>query len=63
MTMPFTCGYCGRATLAKLGGVTVQEYLDLAHKMIGGNDTIRASLKLIAPQLQLHLWEPKVVSR
>lgn len=51
------------ATLARLGGVSLAEYLDLAQKMISGDATIRESLKLIAPQLRLELWEPRTVSR
>lgn len=47
------------ATIARLGGVSLAEYLDLAQRMVGGDDRLRTALKALAPQLRLELWEPQ----
>lgn len=45
------------ATIAKLGGVSTLEYVDLARKMVLGSKKVRAGLKLLAPSLRLEMWE------
>jgi|SRR5579872_376392 len=44
-------------TLARAGGVSVEEYLSLAAQMVDGGKSVRAHLKETFPDLRLSVWE------
>lgn len=45
------------ALVARTGGVTLDEYIDLALQVLAGDTVLRNSLKAAIPQLHLEVWE------
>lgn len=44
--------------IARLAGVSIREYVDLARRMVLGDVVVRDALKALSPALHLEMWGP-----